>query len=1398
VTSWNWLYLTDFSSTFKPVYLPEDNPADYDYYFDTSRRRTCYLAPERFMTIDDASSQASVTPAMDIFSVGCVIAELFLETPLFNLSQHLAFRGGDTSRLQTQLQKIESEEIRELVEHMITIDPEARFSAEEYLNLWRRKAFPEYFYSFLHQYMWIITDSTSGRAPITGESVNLGEADERIERIYYDFDKISYLLGYSEVGMTRPNNTQVDDLLFPLAIDIPNNLHKASPDADIAADDGTVIFLNIIVASLRNSARTASRIRALDIILALSERLSDEAKLDRVLPYVMTLVNDENVFVKITAIRTVTQLLALVRRINPINAFVLPEFVLKHFKGFATHENSLVRATYAACLASLADTASRFLSLAQSMRAGGALPLANPTGDGGIDNDISPEALYEDSRNDILEIFQNSTTALVNDEDFAVRRAFLGSVTGLCVFFGEANANDLILSYLNTYLNENDWTLKVAFFEVIVGVATFVGGAVLEEFIVPVMVQALTDPEETVVEKDIRALTSIAELGLIQRSKSWDLIDVVARFTMHPNVWIRQASAAFLAATTTYLSPADLCCIVAPALKPFLKTPVAKYTELDILDALEKPLPRGVFNSAVSWSTRAKSTLFWKPMSQQRTFLFPFPCNGISSQTLAKMGKTDEDEQWLARLRETGMTKEDGVKLVALREYIQWTTFDKKKGAGVAETVQFQRVFQLSELSINPQTIVMDKSQESENEDDKAEPDRPLTIADALLDASMTIDENIAKRKQALNNGRRNPGLSISPAMQIRGREASRQSTLSTISPSQSVEDSSENQSGAEALPDITVTVPRSYVSSDDNSTAQSSLKDGKAALRSKPSAVQLLGRNDSSKALAETAMSSTNAFGRVETPFARSSAPSPLSLAVPLSKQRSTQRRSTNKHSYEGNDPNVLRVVDNVYVERFTGDAKEFEPVVHPILYRDPIRSNSGQPSDKPWRPEGVLVATLGEHMGPVNRVLVSPDHIFFITASDDSTVKVWDSARLERNVNHRSSQTHRHPPGSKVKSICFVDRTHCFVSAATDGTLHITKVNLHKDGGTIKYGKMSFLRNYQLPKDEYATWMEHVRSDNTSILLIATNMCRVLALNMRSMEVIYTLENPVHHGNVTCFCVDRYRNWILLGTSHGIIDLWDLRFRARLKAWGIKGGTAIHRIFIHPTKGKGKWACVAGGSSHGEITVWDFKDDKVLCREVYRTAGNATDKAYEAWKVDDERPEGMLGRFSAALEPTGSGTIGRGIRAFIFAADVREVQGEDRRRFFMITGGSDKKLRFWDLAQVEGSGLISGLEVDEPAPTYIAIASTTALTTIVERQSARPDAALDKNDRGGNSSPQSLAKKSGNAAARPPRSTVISLQQQQLLKTHLDVITDVAFLALPYGMTVSVDRSGMIYVFQ
>lgn len=127
VTSWNWVYLSEFAS-FKPTYLPLDDPSEFSYFFDTSGRRTCYVAPERFYTaannpeisakksriaMDDNEGKrdGKLTEAMDCFSAGCVIAELFLEAPLFTLSQLFKYREGEYN-VDGLLGTIEDEGIR--------------------------------------------------------------------------------------------------------------------------------------------------------------------------------------------------------------------------------------------------------------------------------------------------------------------------------------------------------------------------------------------------------------------------------------------------------------------------------------------------------------------------------------------------------------------------------------------------------------------------------------------------------------------------------------------------------------------------------------------------------------------------------------------------------------------------------------------------------------------------------------------------------------------------------------------------------------------------------------------------------------------------------------------------------------------------------------------------------------------------------------------------------------------------------------------------------------------------------------------------------------------------------------------------------------------------------------
>ncbi|KAH7089225.1 hypothetical protein FB567DRAFT_523321 [Paraphoma chrysanthemicola] len=1407
VTSWNWLYLADFSSSYKPAHLPEDNPADFSFYFDLSGRRTCYLAPERFLASgQQPEGKGDVNWAMDIFSVGCVIAELFLEAPIFSLSQLFKYRQGEYNPEHSHLSKIQDSNVRELIMHMIQVDPDSRMSADDYLMHWKDKVFPAYFYGFLQQYMHSITDPSSGRKPVTTGAEHLGEPDERIEQIYNDYDKISHLLstgGERAVSRLYHPPPRPNARIFPLFVSIPNYQHQVSATPSLAIDDGNLIFLTIVVSCLRGTARASARVRGLELLMAFSERLTDEAKLDRVVPYVAQLLTDKSEQVKIAALRTLTQILSMVQVVSPLNAYIFPEYILPRLEAYlpdsAAPTSPLVRMQYAFCIGTLATTAARYLDMIQALRAEGSLPAADPE----TEDDLSSSAhrnQFDSDRRILLEPLEKHTKALLTDTDASVRRAMLRSVSELCVFFGSPRANDVVLSHLNTYLNDPDWLLKCAFFDAIVGVAVFVGGASLEGYILPLMVQALTDPEEFVVEKVIRALAAMAELGLFQRSKTWELVDIVARLTMHPNLWIREAAALFISTASKYLSVADRHSILVNLIKPYLKVVPSDFSELRILESLKSPLTRLLIEMASNWALQAQKGLFWAPAQRLQTFTFGTNEDSLPSisgreldqKVLQRLPKNEEDELWLRKLRNAGLVADDDFKLVALREFIWRVSHRRRSDSLSAPPAKFSNIVALKDLGVKALTVLFDDNVRQTVEEARGPEaqhgSQPRTIRDALLDASTTEADALAERMPRVEGQAerlvREEGGSRRIPIPSRPRPSS-----SSFDPPPGGSPSSETEMRRSSLQ-----VPRGS-SPTLSPSGSPNAGDHAHSLRHRSSALGLLSKGEN-KALAEIGTVSENAFGRVDGVVARDSSrsrqpTSPLALEQPI--QASSRVRFRNAHNYTGNDPAILKLLDSMLLERFPAGETEFGPRIQPSMRKQPIRYKDAQLASPgtPWRPEGQLVANFGEHTAAVTRILVSPDQGFFISGSDDGTVKIWDTSRLERNITRRSRQTYRLGEDVKVTSLVFVEQTYSFVATGSDGSVHVVRVDYHQShDGSAKFGRPRLLRDYQLPEGDQAVWSEHYNEDNKSVLLLATNTSKVIALDLRVMRELFVLNNPLNHGTPTCFCVDRRAHWLLLGTSHGVVDLWDLRFRLRLKAWACHGSAPIHRLYqVFLPKSKRTRLYIAGGSGQGEVTVWDF--EKLICKEVYRT-GSSKDlgtKSTTLVDLDEERAGGMLGRFATSLEPSANSASDRGVRALVVHTQALDEKGESKHTF-LLTAGPDWKVRYWDSKRPEASLVVSGLETDEAKPQYTTSQPTPETVVITERllqaQTQTPTGRDGRSSAAAKKQPQ-----------RSSRSGLISLQQQHLLKSHLDNVLDVALVEQPYGMVISADRSGVINMF-
>ena len=332
---------------------------------------------------------------------------------------------------------------------------------------------------------------------------------------------------------------------------------------------------------------------------------------------------------------------------------------------------------------------------------------------------------------------------------------------------------------------------------------------------------------------------------------------------------------------------------------------------------------------------------------------------------------------------------------------------------------------------------------------------------------------------------------------------------------------------------------------------------------------------------------------------------------------------------TYEGKDPYIQAHLEAVYLKHFR-DRPEFGPKVNsgPLRRRGtkptmPTAPRSGA-SGSNRRPEGNLIAYFVEHSGAVSALAVSPDHQFFVTGSEDGTIKVWDTARLEKNVTSRSRATYTAQKGG-ITAMIALEQSHCIASAARDGSLHVWRVDVSQ-GTSIRpprYAKPKLISNFQLSSPgEYATCLIQSTAETSSSLILGTSRCRLTVLDLRTMQVLQSLRNPIEHGPITCLCADKKKAWLLVGTLGGVISLWDLRFGLRLKSWRVGspsthesgpgsnvGAFRVNQIVLHPSKGKERWVLVAAESvltqpaSQPQVLVETWDIDKGIRVETFES---------------------------------------------------------------------------------------------------------------------------------------------------------------------------------------------------
>ncbi|CAD6195543.1 unnamed protein product [Caenorhabditis auriculariae] len=579
ISSSNWLQITDFAP-FKPTYLPQDNPSSFSFFFDTSRRQSCYLAPERLLPSTDYDHLfstkkeewlfGSLRPTMDVFSAGCIVYELFCDgRPPFTYSQLCEYRSMTSGEAAAVLEKLLQDvpvKFRPLLKLLLNREPDMRLSAKKVLD-GCAFSFPPIFESFLFRYL-------DAFRPLFGPNTTSdGSGDDLSQPL-----ECSYI--------------EPDDVIAKLKRE--KNMWLAQLSLNDETKPFAVLFVSLITANMRALRSIRARTDAMGLLVELSSLCEPSVAMERVLPYFVHMFSEPEPQVRAAAVFSATDLLADIKPTTYEESIVFVDYLFPELSSLLTDDcPQHVLFTIAACLGTLAETAHKFMVEGRSIRA-----VSN-------DEDISiaetlSEGQLESDKSRVLLDSVSSIFMSLGSQD-VVRHCLVNpqSLVKLYNFFNQMGDGDSLAKFIITFLNvKTDWRLRAAFFDWLpLCVQRHTAG------IHTLLHQGLQDQEEWVVVRAIGCVHALLLNDSLDRASLIELLPDLTPFLVHPNEWIRMSVINVLVAVESRWSLADVHVKVLPLVKPFVQSDVRLIrlnSKVVLTNLLVDCIPRDVWRRLIS------------------------------------------------------------------------------------------------------------------------------------------------------------------------------------------------------------------------------------------------------------------------------------------------------------------------------------------------------------------------------------------------------------------------------------------------------------------------------------------------------------------------------------------------------------------------------------------------------------------------------------------------------------------------------------------------------------------------------------------------------------------------------------------------------------------------------
>eukprot|EP01059_Diplonema_ambulator_P008056 TRINITY_DN17585_c0_g1_i2.p1 TRINITY_DN17585_c0_g1~~TRINITY_DN17585_c0_g1_i2.p1 ORF type:complete len:1289 (+),score=395.63 TRINITY_DN17585_c0_g1_i2:125-3868(+) len=318
--------------------------------------------------------------------------------------------------------------------------------------------------------------------------------------------------------------------------------------------------------------------------------------------------------------------------------------------------------------------------------------------------------------------------------------------------------------------------------------------------------------------------------------------------------------------------------------------------------------------------------------------------------------------------------------------------------------------------------------------------------------------------------------------------------------------------------------------------------------------------------------------------------------------------------------------------------------------------------------RPTQNLICQAEEHTATVTDIAVHDTGPIFLTSSIDTYVRLWDLRSLDQDyalVSHTGycDTTTQHGKASPVLSLAMLTsgkNAAACGTAAGSFTIFCLETGVVLHGLSLADGKAGAIGSLQ-------------RMNKNDVVAAGTHCGYICGVDCRMQSEAFCLKAAREHGPITSIVVgDEHgrESWVVSSTMNGYVTLWDLRFGMAIRTWQLN--EPIHKLSLN-----GPDPVVLIGTS--EVQRWSLESLRQVAS--YKTSNS------EPLPGGGAQPHGYSGVVDAVSAPKGH--------------SIRAICGSRDATWF-TTGGSDRKIRYWDSENVSKSYVVSGLDPGQPSFKY------------------------------------------------------------------------------------------------